>query len=193
MECCEPVKHCLLYGTAIPYVALPADHLFSLSALNKSSSTDPFAEDSIYPSHDDVDNNSNPLASRQSTASATATATALAVQNDASNCSSALAAKAAALQQCSSKDLFVVQDAPTQLARVGVDLRLSTDWKGAYYSVMGVFGVSRPVSDEQAQQAPLVVNTETAVHRVPLVGAAFLLGVTAAFGGYAYYSTHRRR
>lgn len=173
LECCERVKQCLLYGTPIPYVRLPKES----STIHFTLPSDPFAEDSIYPNHDDVDNDSNPLASMHPTHSA-------------AKCSPA---KTAVLKS-GSKDIYVVKDGPTALTKVGVDFSLSTDWRGAYYSVMGVFGVRRASGDaDRAPEAPLVLNTEPFVHRVPLMGAAFLLSVTAAFGGYAYYSTRRKR
>ncbi len=90
--------------------------------------------------------------------------------------------------------MYLVNDEPTQLAKVNVDLSFSAPWRSAYNNVLGVLGYARndkevaKAGEKTSRPSPLALGAPaTSVSTVGLGGAVMLLGVTSCFAGYAYY------
>jgi len=178
-ESCEPVKQCLLYGTPIPCTGLPS--IDESAAVNQTFDF-ASADEDFYPQKSDSVKAANPLARMQ---------TPSPVKNVSEKKRISLRLPPS-LAGCS--DVYLVNDEPTQLAKVKVDLSFSAPWRSAYNNVLGVLGYARndkdvaKASEKTSRPSPLALGTPvTSVSTVGLGGAVMLLGVTTCFAGYAYY------
>jgi hypothetical protein len=161
----DRVRQCMLHGTAIPCTK-PAD--VDVRPDRASSAYD----GDIYPVHEGVDNDANPLAHHSGSALPSSVT------------------KGSATSLVPTGDPNAVYDQNTVWNSVGVDFSLSGQWRRIYCGVAQTLWFL-PIAHEVKVEEDNVVAQQP-VQNITLGGAALLLGVAGSFAAYAYHATQRK-